>query len=347
MTMEQSKTYISYWIRRYFTEYLVTVRNKSHNTRLCYRDCMRMLLTYTAEQKKKRIDCLLVSDFKEDTLLSFLNYLEKERGCSVKSRNNRRSAIMTFFNFIAVYEPEYVELSRMAHLVPLKKTFAKAKSNGQVEPLVCYLTKEEMAALLEAPDLSTEQGRRDYALLMFLYNSGARASEATNLLIKNIIFPKNTKDDGRVTILGKGGKVRTCPLWASTLNLLRPLVDGRELTENVFLNRCGEPITRFGVYDMVDRYAKRASGKMPSIKDKHVSPHTIRHTTASMMLSAGIDINTIRAWLGHVSVNTTNIYAEVDLRMKAQAVKICKVNDKPVKKQWKKNKDLLDFLNNI
>lgn len=309
MSMEQSKTYISYWIRRYFTEYLVTVRNKSHNTQMCYRDCMRMLLIYAAEQKGKRIDNLLVNDFKADTVLAFLNYLEEDRGCSITSRNNRRSALMTFFNFIAIYEPEYVELSRLAHLVPLKKSFAKSKADGQVKPLVAYLTKDEMTALLEAPDQSTEQGRRDYAVLMFLYNSGSRASEAANLVIKNIVIPKSTKDDGRVTILGKGDKVRTCPLWASTINLLRPLVEGREATAHVFLNRCGEPITRFGIYDMVDRYAKRASSKMPSIKDKHVSPHTIRHTTASMMLSAGIDINTIRAWLGHVSVNTTNIYA--------------------------------------
>lgn len=345
--MEDKTQYISYWIRRFFCDYMVTTMNKSHNTQKCYRDCIKMLLAFTSEKLNKRVDKILVNDITADLVLDFLNHLEKDRGNSVKSRNNRRSAIMTFANFVAVYAPEFVEWSRMAHLVPLKKHPIERKEDGYVKPVINYLTKEEMNVVLESPDRSTDQGRRDYALLTFLYNSGARASEVANLRICNLTIPLNSNDDGTVDILGKGGKVRTCPIWGSTLSLIRPLIQGRDPTENVFLNRYGEPITRHGVYELVTRHADRAATTMPSIKDKSVSPHTIRHTTATMMLSAGIDINVIRAWLGHVSVNTTNIYAEVDLRMKAQAIKICKVSDRPIKKDWKNNKDLMDFLNNI
>ena len=135
-----------------------------------------------------------------------------------------------------------------------------------------------------------------------------------------------------VTITGKGNKKRRCPLWDNTRKELRTLIGKREPDDFVFVNRLQQPMTRFGVYEMVTRHAKTLAERMPSVRDKRVSPHTIRHTTATHLLQAGVDINTIRAWLGHVSVETTNIYAEVNLEMKAKALLNCEMKAKKSKK---------------
>jgi site-specific recombinase XerD len=156
-------------------------------------------------------------------------------------------------------------------------------------------------------------GRRDHTLLLFLYNSGARADEAAHVFIGDLqLGLKPERDPSAVLIQGKGNKLRSCPLWARTANELTVLVHGRAEKEHVFLNRRGEPLTRFGIHTMAERYTARAAKRISSVATKRVSPHTIRHTTATHLLRAGVDINTIRAWLGHVSLTTTNVYAEVD-----------------------------------
>ena len=140
------------------------------------------------------------------------------------------------------------------------------------------------------------------------------------------------RDFSVVLIRGKGDKLRRCPLWRDTVKELNLLIDGREQGEHVFLNRRKEPITRFGIHTLVKRHVKKLIPEFPSLEKKRVSPHTIRHTTATHLLHAGVDINTIRAWLGHVSINTTNIYVEVDLEMKAKALACCEVTSKKTKK---------------
>ena len=147
-----------------------------------------------------------------------------------------------------------------------------------------------------------------------------------------------------VRLNGKGGKVRICPLWTSTTVALRNLVAGRSGKERVFLNRRSEPLTRFGIHEIVTRYAHAAMNRVPEMRKKRIGPHTIRHTTATHLLRAGVDINTIRAWLGHVSINTTNIYAETDLEMKARALGLCAVKSKRSPKRWRDNPDLMSFL---
>jgi len=181
-------------------------------------------------------------------------------------------------------------------------------------------------------------------LLLFLYNSGARASEAAQLKIKDIDWHSKC-----VKIIGKGNKERRCPLWESTLNQLRLLVDKRTAEQPVFLNRCYQPMTRSGIYTLVKRCANRACVQAPSLRGKTVSPHVIRHTTASHLLQAGVDINTIRVWLGHVSLSTTNIYAEIDLATKTRALAACTINEDETKirKRWRDQPDLLDFLRKL
>ena len=228
------------------------------------------------------------------------------------TRNQRLAAIRSLAHFIGLRNPEHVAWCGEVRAIPFKKT---------PQPLVTYLEKNEMDAMLAAPDLNATQGRRDHAMLLFLYNTGARADEVAHVCIADLALGHTpNRDPSSVLIHGKGNKLRRCPLWASTVTELLLLVSNRAPTEHVFLNRRGQPLTRFGIHSLVERYATTVRTSLPSMKGKRVSPHTIRHTTATHLLRAGVDINTIRAWLGHVSVSTTNVYAEVDMDMKAKAL---------------------------
>jgi site-specific recombinase XerD len=181
-----------------------------------------------------------------------------------------------------------------------------------------------------------------------LYNTGARADEAAQVQIADLnLGATPDRDFSSVLIRGKGNKRRRCPLWARTVNQLHRLIDTREASEHVFLNRRGQPLTRFGIHTLVERHAARVALKLPSIAKKQVSPHTIRHTTATHLLRSGVDINTIRAWLGHVCLSTTNVYAEVDLEMKAKALANCQIGEEKPKKAWREDKGLLAFLKKL
>lgn len=197
-----------------------------------------------------------------------------------------------------------------------------------------------------APDLQTVQGKKDYAMLLFLYNTGARAFEAASLTIGGIIYDDASYPLAR--IYGKRNKSRTCPLWNRTLNAIKPFIAGRRETEKVFLNRYGKPMTRFGIYKLLERNVAKATATAPTLAKKRVSPHTLRHTVACHLYESGNDIVTIQSWLGHVSLNTTNIYTEVSMQMKEKAIMAWTIDgEENVIKQWKKNKGILNFLNSL
>ena len=196
-----------------------------------------------------------------------------------------------------------------------------------------------------SPDRTRRLGSRDYALLLFLYNTGARADEVAQLTVGDLrLHGPQEKSQSFVQLRGKGNKIRFCPLWASTTAVLKELVTRRAEQERVFLGRSARAMTRFGVHDIVTRYARIARGNRAGLRLKRIGPHTIRHTTATHLLRAGVDINTIRAWLGHVSIDTTNIYAESDLEMKAKALGMCETKLRQSRKRWRDNPDLLKFL---
>jgi len=327
------------WVRRFLLEHLVSERNLARNTQQSYRDTLRLLLPDVARRTRKTIDRLAVTNLSADHVRQFLSELEQKRGCAIATRNQRLAAIHALARFIGLHAPELVEWCGQVRSVPFKKA---------PRALVTYLEKAEMDALLAAPDLMTAQGRRDHALLLFLYNSGARADEAAQVLIADLqLGLKPERDPSSVLIRGKGNKQRRCPLWARTVNELAALVQSRCPSEHVFLNRCGQPITRFGIHTLVERYVARVAEQVPSLTIKRVSPHTIRHTTATHLLRSGVDINTIRAWLGHVSLATTNVYAEVDLEMKAKALAGCEVEDPEPCEPWREDEDLMAFLRNL
>ena len=335
---------LGYWIKHYLLDHLPIVRNLSRNTILSYRDALRQLLNYMSS-KKYDIENADVEAITSTIVKDFLVYLEHEMHCSVSTRNQRLAAIHSFASYVASQSPEHLHWYHTLKSIPIKRRQIK-EIGGRAVPQIEYLEKDEMQAMLNAPDRRTAQGYRDYALLLFMYNTGVRASEAVSIIIEDLKIGKGISSP-YVIIHGKGNKTRSCPLWERTVKTISPLLN-RESCAPVFLNRYGNAITRFGIYELVSRYAVKASEIKESIREKHVSPHTIRHTTASHLLEAGVDINTIRAWLGHVSVNTTNIYAEVNLRMKAEALKTCEIGEtsstKPI---WKKDKSLLDFLMSI
>lgn len=331
------------WVRRFLMEHLVTERNLARNTQRSYRDTLRLLLPFVAEQAHKPIDRLAVTDLSPERIRQFLLDLEQQRHCGIATRNQRLAAIHSLAHFLGLHSPELLEWCGQVRAIPFKKATSQA---------ITYLEKAEMDGLLAAPNCTTAQGRRDHALLLFLYNTGARADEAAQLKIADLAFSTTPqRDHSSVLIRGKGNKTRRCPVWSQTVRELTPLVQGRDSNEHVFLNRRGQPLTRFGIHTMVERHTNKVLEQMPSLKTKRVSPHTIRHTTATHLLRAGVDINTIRAWLGHVSINTTNIYAEVDLEMKAKALALCEVQENttsptPVKR-WRDDEQLMAFLHSL
>ena len=303
------------WIRRFLLEYLVQERNMSPNTQHSYRDALRMFLPFIAVRAGKELDRLRVEDMSADAVRLFLKHIEEQRKVSIQTRNQRLAAIHSLARFIAELSPQHVAWYGGIRTVPFKRT-----SRG----LVPYLEKAEVDAILGVPDCSTSSGHRNYVLLLFLYNSGTRASEAAGLSIADLDLGPSPS----VRIKGKGGKVRRCPLWKKTAEELTRLIAGRPEQDRVFLNRHGEPLTRFGLYALARECAAQAGKRVPSLLSKRVSPHTLRHTTATHLLRAGVDINTIRSWLGHVSLDTTQVYAEVDLEMKARALQKCDIGDR-------------------
>jgi site-specific recombinase XerD len=326
------------WVKRFLLDHLIEERNLSRNTQQSYRDTLALLLPYAAKQKKMPVDLLGVFDLSGDVLRRFLDHLEQNRTCSIRTRNQRLAAVRAMARFIAERSPEHVAWCSQVRAVPFKRFTRNELS---------YLDKSEMDALLAAPDRRTKQGFRDHALLLFLYNFGARVSEAASLRIGDLNLRPN--QIGSVQLRGKGRKIRRCPLWPATANVLLALARNRSPEEPVFLNRLGKAITRHGIHRMLRNHVRVASVSHPSLLRRPISPHTIRHTTATHLLRSGVDINTIRAWLGHVSIDTTNIYAEVDLQRKAEALAHTDALRTPPtnNKHWKDDPSLLSFLRSL
>jgi site-specific recombinase XerD len=267
------------------------------------------LLTFIKETVGIEPSALSVTDLDAPLVLRFLDYLEHQRGNVVRSRNIRLSALRTFFRLVTLRDPECVAIATRVLAIPLKRADKK---------LVGYLTREEMEALLATPDRSHWVGRRDHALLLTMYNSGARVSEMTTLRRRQICFGASTF----LHLHGKGRKERTVPLWPQTCRVLQAWLQevGPQEDQMVFPNARGTPLSRHGVMYLLQQVVHEAAGTLPSLRTKPVSPHVIRHTTAMHLLQAGVDIAVIALWLGHESIETTHVYLEADLATKERAL---------------------------
>ena len=286
------------FMKRFFSHYLPVQKGLSVNTLSSYRDAVKLLLCYSGDHIKKSVDKLSIEDITESLVLTFLDHIETKRGCTVRTRNARLAAIRSLFAFIGREEPVLLVQCQQIRAIPLKRTDHK---------IIDYLEENELKAVLDSIDINSRTGIRDRALFMLLYNTGARASEIVNLNLNDL----RLADTAQITLLGKGKKPRSCPLWPETVSVLETYLNHRKSkkmgTQQVFLNANGAPITRFGIRHITRKYGIKAQTKRPSLKIKTVNPHTMRHTTAMHLLRSGNDINMISYWLGHADINTTHV----------------------------------------
>jgi len=332
------KQLLANFMKPFFSHYLPTQKGLAANTLLAYRDAIKLLLCYAADFLHKSVDELAVEEIDEALVLAFLDHLENVRGCTPRTRNARLAAIRVFFGFIAREEPALLLQCQRIRTIPLKRTEHKP---------VAYLEETEMQALLDAVDVNSRSGVRDKALLLLLYNTGARVSEIVASKIQDLRLQGAT---AQISLLGKGKKHRSCPLWPETAQALQAYLKLRVpkdmAAEQLFLNANGLSLARFGVRHIIRKYGASARSQCPSLRARSVNPHTIRHTTAMHLLRAGNDVNMVGYWLGHADINTTHIYVEIDMEMKRKMLQKTPVplinNDLP----WQKP-DLLRWLANL
>ena len=293
-------------LQNFFLERLMSQRNASPHTIASYRDTFRLLLQDVDARTHKRPSSLTLEDLDARAILDFLDHVETDRHNTVSSRNVRLSAIRSFFRYCAYQTPGSMAAIQKVLAIPIKRTTRRE---------VGFLSIEEMQAIIEAPDLSTWSGMRDHTMFTTLYNTGTRVSEITGMKIMDLSLSTPS-----ARIHGKGRKERIMPLWQSTVKLLKSWLKRLEADPGhpLFPSARGKPMTRHGVEYRLGIAKKSAEAKCPSLKEKRVSPHSIRHTTAMHLLQSGIDISVIALWLGHESPLTTHHYLQADLAMKKQ-----------------------------
>ncbi len=334
------KTNLGNLIVAFFRSHLAAQRDCSPNTIASYRDCIRLLLQYACAHLKVQVDQLGIEDITDQTILDFLDYLEKERGNSASSRNQRLGAIKSFYRFMAQQEPLLLPVCERVCAIRAKKTARK---------IIPSLDAQQVQAILQAPDPNTLQGRRDRALLLLLHNTGARVQELCDLTVADLRLDQPTQ----VLLTGKGRKQRQVPLWPETVHALKQYFATRPQKElpsqPVFLNSHGQTLSRFGAGYLVRRYTALAARSCPSLQKRKVSPHAFRHTTSLNLVQSGADITAVRDWLGHADIKTTSQYFEINLEMKRQALDRCpapSLTPGKHKPQWKQPA-ILQFLSQL
>lgn len=307
--MKRDSSLIGALLQNFFVEFLCTQKRVSPQTIASYRDTFRLLLQFVNEKHGIAPAAIRIADLDVPVILSFLDHLEQSRQNSVRSRNVRLAAIHSFFRVVALRDPASVNQSSRILAIPTKRCDRQ---------LVKALSREEMDAVLSAPDLEQSSGRRDHALLLTLYNSGARVSEIIALEQSQVIFGTSNF----LLLHGKGRKERTVPLWSKTARVLRAwfseLADCQSTL--AFPNARGGMLTRNGADYILQQAVTRAAPACLSLRFKKITPHMVRHSTASHLLQSGVDISVIALWLGHESTETTNVYLEADLATKERAL---------------------------
>jgi site-specific recombinase XerD len=324
-------------LHAFFYEWMVQQRNASVHTVRSYRDTWRLFLRFVAQRRRRPVVQLILADLTASEVKAFLQYAEQDRGDTIGTRNCRLSALRSFFGFVADREPTALEQCTQVLHVPKKKAPIHAP---------CYLEPEEVKAILAQPDRSTIEGQRDHALFSFLYNTGARIQEALDVCPRAIRFDS----PACVRLYGKGRKERLSPLWPETVSLLRSQLrqQPRADDEPIFVNRYGVPLGASGVRFKLAEYVAVATNIVPSLASKRVTPHSFRHATAVHLVAAGVDITVIRSWLGHVSLDTTNHYAQANLETKRLALERIESPAKPPKRpSWKQDQSVLAWLDTL
>jgi site-specific recombinase XerD len=322
----------------FFEDHLSVQKGLRPGSIRSYRDTLKLFLVYVATTCRRPITRLKLSDLTSERVLEFLRMIETSRGNKVRTRNQRLAALHTFYRYLAVRDPEMLAEAERVEAIPTKRTQA---------PDTLYLEREEIDAVFKSLPRNGSFALRDRALLMLLYNSGARVQEIADLHVADVDL------DGpfRVRLHGKGDKWRSCPLWPETAQALKRLetVLSADKTIPLFTSRRLRPLTRFGIYKLVKRHTASLHSSASGSRRCGVSPHVFRHSTAVHLLEQGVDVNVIRGWLGHVSLETTNRYAEISLRTKQAAIAAClpPVDSSETFRPsdgWRKDHDLMKWL---
>ncbi len=333
-------TDFSVHLTNFLTHYLAAQRNLSPNTIMAYRDVFTLLLRFCRDVQGVALERLSLEQIDVSLVETFLDYLERERKSSPRTRNHRLAALHAFFRYVQAEEPTHMLQCQKILAIPLRR---------HARPTVAYLSKEELADILAQPDLRTPDGRRDAVLLSVLYDTGARVQELIDLLVGDV----RLDTPAQLRLMGKGRKMRAVPLMGKTAQLLRDHIREHHLDrpeqfdKPLFQNARKQRLSRSGIRYILQKYLVKARNKRP-ILNRIVSPHTLRHTKGMHLLQSGISLDMIRDFLGHVDVKTTQIYARANLEMKRKALE--KIDDSsPVRTIpcWQENKDLLDWLRSL
>jgi integrase/recombinase XerD len=300
-------------VEQFFLLRLRQQRNASPRTIAAYRDTFRLLLEFGAKYRSKLPETFTLADLNAEFVLAFLDHLEAHRRNTIQSRNARLAAIRSFLHFAALQDPLALGSIQRVLAIPLKRCD---------RPLLGYLTRDEIQAILSAPDAGTWAGRRDRVMLATMYNTGARVSEIAGMTGGDF----TCTDTAAIRIRGKGRKERIVPLWRTTAQLIRAWSAEISATPEspLFPGRAGSPLTRSAITERLKRTIQRAIPACPELAKRRISPHTIRHSTAMHLLQAGIDVTVIALWLGHENPSTTHIYVEADMNMKMAALNAVK-----------------------
>ena len=327
------------FVESFFREYLQRVRGASAHTIRAYRDTLRLLFIYLADSKGVSVADLQLNDLKVEGIIMFLTQLESKRGNKAATRNCRLAAIHSFIKHLVRHDPDHAEQYQQILSLPSKK----AKP-----PLATYLEPEDVRLILDKPDRRTASGLRDYAILLFLYNTGARVSEALAVRMGDL----NLDPPAQVRLHGKGGKDRICPIWSETVSALQrlPAVRQAQPGDSIFLNLRGKLLTRDGVAYILNKHVSKVAREIPSLRRQHITPHVLRHSCAVALLQAGVDVTVIRDYLGHASITTTSRYITTNLKMKREVLEafwqragISPAHVTP----WEPKPDLLAFLSSL
>jgi integrase/recombinase XerD len=322
-------------LQSYFLDHLIAVKGLRPGSVRSYRDTIRLLLVFLAAEKRCKITRLTLQDLTLQQILVFLRHLEEDRGNHIRTRNQRLAAIHSLFEYIATRSPEMLAVAQQVAAIPIKRV-APAET--------CFLERDEVQALLHRMPTNGRLARRDRTLILFLYNTGARVQEAADLRVENL----NLTEHPTVRLHGKGDKWRTCPLWHETARTLEQLLRSQPqppTPQSAVFTASGRPLTRSGIYKIVRRHGATLDDPRT---DRRITPHTFRHTSAVHMLEAGIEVNVIREWLGHVDITTTNRYAEINTNIKLAALRATEPLDvsegsrtTPI---WRSDQTLLNWL---
>ena len=326
----------------FFLDYLPQQKGLQPSSIRSYRDTVRLFLSFAAAQSRRGVSQLRFDDLGFDRVLDYLRDIEQTRHNAIATRNQRLAALHTFYEYVGRRMPEMLRVCAQVAAIPVKRCSA---------PETRFIARDDIEALFARLPTRGRLALRDRALLLFLYNTGARVSEVAGLRVEQLALAT----PAHVRLLGKGDKWRSCPLWVQTARMLQQLMDERgeiRPDDRVFVAASGEPLTRFGIYKRVRCLTERSvPGEQTSTRpSSRITPHVFRHTTAVHLLEAGVEVNVIRGWLGHVSLDTTNRYAQITVRMKQDALQLCEPTSEVKRSRrpaWHDDAALMSWLSSL